>query len=110
MGTKDKLIMKTAIIFACIAAVTVVSGEAFGPYYGRPFYGLPFCTAEVCEGCAVEGSTDIPAILAQDCHAENIKPVECHPDFPACHEPFKRLLQNLPPYQRMLDWTWTLYP
>ena len=23
---------------------------------------------------------------------------------------FKRLLQNLPPYQRMLDWTWTLHP
>merc|ERR1712008_169950 len=56
----------------------------------------PICTAEVCEGCAVEGATDIPAILAQDCHAENIKPVDCHPDFPACHEPLKDCYKTFP--------------
>merc|ERR1711894_218484 len=33
---------------------------------------------------------------AQNCHAENIKPADCHPDFPACHEPLKDCYKTFP--------------
>ena len=64
-------------------------------YFFFSFFS-PFCTAEVCEGCAVEGATDIPAIAAQNCHAENIKPADCHPDLAACHEPLKDCYKTFP--------------
>merc|ERR1712183_807861 len=47
----------------------------------------------VCEGCAVEGATDIPAIVAIDCSKD---PADCHPDFPACHEPLKDCYKTFP--------------
>ena len=64
---------------------------------GLTLYGLPLCPPVICEPCAEEGATDVPAILAIDC-SQDLS--ECHPDLPACHEPLKDCVKCHPFYNR----------
>ena len=66
------------------------------------FYS-PVCPAAVCEGCAVEGASDIKAIIAIDCH-EGL--TDCHAAhvaaIDACHEPLKDCYKTFPPTKECL--------
>merc|ERR1712110_1122613 len=88
-------IMKTAIIFICIA-VSLVNAGPYHPF----FYGLgPICPEEVCTGCAEEGATDIKAIVSIDC-SEGLADCregaeDCTADAEDCHEPLKECRECL---------------
>merc|ERR1711881_781443 len=76
----NHIIMKTAIALLFIAVAVTAKPD---PYY---FYGLPLCPPALCTECAVEGATDVKAILAIDCAAVA---VDCKEVVADCHEPLK---------------------